>query len=86
MPDELQSFISNFSQVRQGVVEEAFAAAQDVQQRADRFQAENRAAGTRPPTRATTGLTSSGQYTGVAVLAIGALAALGVAYLILRRE
>jgi hypothetical protein len=86
MSDELQNFISGFSQVRQAVVEEAFTAAQDVQQRADAFQAENRAAGARPPARATTGLTSPGQQTGVVVLAIGALAAVGVAYLILRRE
>lgn len=86
MPDELQDFISNFSQVRQAVVEEAFTAAQDVQQRSESFQAETRAAGARPAARTTTWLPSPGQQTGVVVLAIGALAAMGVAYLIIRKE
>ncbi len=85
MPDELQSFITGFSQIREAAVSEAFDAAQQVQQRAEAFQAQTEAAGTRPPARAT-GLTTQAQRSGVVVLAIGALAAVGVAYLILRKE
>jgi hypothetical protein len=86
MPGDLQSFVSNFSQVREAAVNEAFAAAQQVQQRAEAFQAQTEAAGSRPPAGATSNLPSETQHTGVVVLAIGALAAVGVAYLILRKE
>jgi hypothetical protein len=84
--NDLQQFIQGFSQIREAAVEEAFTAAQDVQQRAEAFQAESRAAGSRPAAEATTGLTSPGQQTGMVLLAVGALAAMGVAYLILRKE
>ena len=85
MPGDLQSFITGFSQVREAAVSEAFDAAQQVQQRAEAFQAQTEAAGARPPARST-GLPTESQHSGVVVLAIGALAAVGVAYLILRKE